>query len=207
MTKPANLPDSTLSEQYVSWLPVTVIRDVYHWLQENDKLDATDFELSIQTAICLGNRPDLEEAFPEFAPCNPVYNFRRFNIAFTTIKPTEHHRGWIEIELQELDIDGKHSPLIRNISGCLNYMILHQPEVIELLHEQSAVLRKQEHGTMKYGIKLPKRQLSISVPTEVLEKVFITEEKQYQSLLPRPYYMKLNARIGAEILPKPESER
>ncbi|MCY9866450.1 hypothetical protein OTK49_28325 [Vibrio coralliirubri] len=205
MTKPASQPDSTLSEQYVSCLPISVITDVFHWLQENKKLDDTDFELSIKTAICLGDRPDLEEAFPEFAGYNPVYSFRRFNILFNTIEPTESHRGWIEIELQELEESGKPSPLIYKVNGCLNHLLLHHPKVIELLHEQSAILRKQENGFIRYGVKLPKRKLSISISTTSIEEVFVSQEVHYQIRLPRPYYMKLVCPKGAEVLPKPDN--
>ncbi len=59
-------------EQWIRNSPPGEVMERLVGAQDSEK---SDIEMAIMTFIAIGDRPDLEAAFPEFAHANPVHTF------------------------------------------------------------------------------------------------------------------------------------
>lgn len=65
-------------DEYVAieqWVRDNSLGEVRHRLVGAEGSEKSDIEMAIMTFIAIGDRPELEAAFPEFAHANPAHTF------------------------------------------------------------------------------------------------------------------------------------
>lgn len=68
----------TESDEYAAierWVMISQPEEVRQRLIGAQGSEKSDVEMAIMTFIAIGDRPELEAAFPEFAHANPVHTF------------------------------------------------------------------------------------------------------------------------------------